>query len=416
MHLLTTDRVAELIKGNVVGRYGDGGNLALDIPGGNRAPAWIVRYKSPSSGKERMYKIGNQTDYTLTAARKRAAEIRQQLDDDIDPLEARQANRQQATADRRAAQKAQEAVGATLKAETEALHALMVDAKKFKTTKAERQWLSRIENNVPADIWLKPISDITEDDIRGFMEPLWARKYPTAKKLRQRLEAVFHRARKYAPLNIPAVIKRDLHVVKSTHTEIPHRSLPYKEVPRFVAALRKRPGTSARMLEFAILTAARTNEVRGLEWPDIRGNVWRVPGHKMKGEDEHVVQLSKRALAILGEVRGLDPRIVFPSEARPHTPASNMAMLNLIGRMGYGEKTTAHGICRGSFSAWAYSQQRWSEDVIESCLAHKEADRVKRAYSEGKNLETHKAECWASWAEFIDPRGGKQRSRVRSVA
>ena len=181
----------------------------------------------------------------------------------------------------------------------------------------------------------------------------------------------------------------------------------------FFAELRKRSGVSARALEFCILSSSRTYEIITMEWRDYHDGVWTVPSIKMKEGKPHRVQLSKAAIAILDKMRRLylDKRIVFPSETKPHTAMSNMAMLNLVARMGYKNRTTVHGLARGSFSAWAYSQQKWSEDVIECCLAHKEADRVKRAYSEGRDLQAFTGKVWAAWADYIYAKADKQRKR-----
>jgi integrase len=75
---------------------------------------------------------------------------------------------------------------------------------------------------------------------------------------------------------------------------------------------------------------------------------------------------------------------------------------------------TPHGAARGSFSTWAYEQQRWSEDVIEACLAHKEGDRVKRAYNHA-TFNLHRAELLAAWAQYIEGGETKQRSRLKAV-
>ena len=48
-----------------------------------------------------------------------------------------------------------------------------------------------------------------------------------------------------------------------------HAALPYAEIGAFMAELRAQEGVSARALEFAILTAARTGEVIGARWDEI---------------------------------------------------------------------------------------------------------------------------------------------------
>jgi integrase len=354
-------------------------------------------------------------------ARVRALELRELVRQGIDPNEARDAALVQAKAAKQASQVQRERDAATLEAEAQRLHQQLADAGRFKTKKAEREWLAKLEGNIPAEIWTKPIADITEQELSDFMRPLWAAKHPTAKKVRQRLDAIFHLARHHTDgRNVAATIRRDLKIVKSKHREVPHRALPPADMPAFVELLRQRSGTSARALEFLILTASRTNEILRAEWADIdlQAGRWLIPAEKMKGEEggqeDHLVLLSPQAIAVLESVRGLDRRIVFPSEMRPHAPMSNMAMLNLVERIGYKERMTPHG-CRGTFSKWANGQQKWSEDVIEACLAHKEADRVRAAYLQGVNLDTFRADCLRAWANYVAPMR-KAGRRLRRAA
>ena len=86
-----------------------------------------------------------------------------------------------------------------------------------------------------------------------------------------------------------------------------HPALPYAELPAFMAELRAMPGIAARALEFTILTAVRTSEARFARWSevDLRTGVWTVPGERMKGDKEHRVPLTERALAICASFRAM---------------------------------------------------------------------------------------------------------------
>jgi integrase len=177
----------------------------------------------------------------------------------------------------------------------------------------------------------------------------------------------------------------------------------YKAVPAFVKRLRDRPGTAARALEFALLTVARTSEVLELTPGEIdeAACIWRVPAERMKGGEEHVVHLSPRALEIFADVQGLCGTYVFASPRARDKTLSNMAMLQLLRSMGVAKETTVHGLCRASFSTWAYETGAARPDVIEACLAHREADRVKAAYNRAAFAAERRA-LLNVWAEFID--------------
>ena len=141
------------------------------------------------------------------------------------------------------------------------------------------------------------------------------------------------------------------------------RFLGYKDVPGFMQRLRAVEGTSARALEFGILAAARTEEVIGTKWSeiDLEAKTWTAPKERMKASEIHLVRLSDRAIEISKrkkcrrQVRLREPAQWPPSD-------SNMAMLLTLRRMKIddesektiGDITTVHGLCRASFSTWAY--------------------------------------------------------------
>jgi len=80
-----------------------------------------------------------------------------------------------------------------------------------------------------------------------------------------------------------------------------HPALSYVEIASYLDELRKRDGIAARALEFAILTAARTNEVIGGRWDeiDLAARVWLIPEARIKAGREHCVPLSDPAMALL---------------------------------------------------------------------------------------------------------------------
>jgi integrase len=113
-----------------------------------------------------------------------------------------------------------------------------------------------------------------------------------------------------------------------------HAALPHAEVGAFLRKIRALDATSARALEFAILTAGRTGEVLGARWNeiDMERALWTVPAKRMKAGREHRVPLSNRPLAILETMsaqREDDSDLVFPGQ-RPGKPLSNMAFLMLL--------------------------------------------------------------------------------------
>ena len=174
--------------------------------------------------------------------------------------------------------------------------------------------------------------------------------------------------------------------------------MPFIELPDFMERLGKKNSVSARALEFAILTAARTGEVIGAKWSeiDLKAGVWTVPAERMKGSKEHQVPLSKRALAILESLPREKGGYVFPG-AKAKAPLSNMAMLELLRGMsanGY----SVHGF-RSSFRDWAGDRTHYAREVIEHALAHQIKDKAEAAYRRSDALEKRRR-LMEEWAKY----------------
>ena len=135
-------------------------------------------------------------------------------------------------------------------------------------------------------------------------------------------------------------------------------------------ALRVQDGISAAALEFAILTASRTNEVLRTRWAeiDLAQRLWTLPADRMKAAREHRVPLSAAALAILRAMNHIGQgEYVFPS-SRNKGPLSNMALLSVLKRMGRAD-LTVHGF-RSTFRDWVSEATDTPREVAEMALAH----------------------------------------------
>ena len=227
-----------------------------------------------------------------------------------------------------------------------------------RTTKQAAQWIASLGNHVPAELWHKPIDEITPPMLLDAVEETQARIPETARRIRQRLEVIFDEAefRKLCTGNPARAIRRKLGEAKKGRERGEFAALPFGDVPAFVRRLREQPGVAARCLEFALLTASRTGEVLGATWPefDIDAATWTITGARMKGGETHVVYLSPRAMEILEEAHPLGEPFVFPSPMLKGRSLSNMSMLATLRRLGVHEQTTVHGLCRAAFSTWAY--------------------------------------------------------------
>jgi integrase len=92
--------------------------------------------------------------------------------------------------------------------------------------------------------------------------------------------------------------------------------LPCAEIGGFMHKLRQQVDTGARALEFGILTAARSGEIRGATWQeiDLGAGTWFIPAERMKMRREHKVPLPSTAVALLRALpRLVDNNLVFPT-------------------------------------------------------------------------------------------------------
>jgi integrase len=398
----TIHKLAALFVGRVKepGMYADGGGLYLQVTSSG-AKSWIFRFEV--NGRERAMGLGSLNAIGLSEARTQAEDCRGLRQRDIDPIEHRKEARVQAALDR--ANTISFAEAATQ----------YIDSHKsgWKNKKHFNQWRMTLlglgPNDKPATFdycaALRPMSVAAVDTTAvlkvlqqkvgaGPDAPsLWNTKTETASRIRGRIESVLSWAkakgqrkgenpaawRGHLDQLLPAKSK----VVKVVH----HPALPFADVPTFMPLLRSQKGTSARALEFTILTIARTTETIEAEWVEIDfgARLWTVPAGRMKGEEEHVVPLCARSIEILKDMRKQDPdsKYIFPGRKRGR-PLSNMAMSNLLLRMGYTD-ITVHGF-RSSFSDWAGETTNFQDTVIEMSLAHKIEDEVKAAYRRGALL------------------------------
>jgi integrase len=169
-----------------------------------------------------------------------------------------------------------------------------------------------------------------------------------------------------------------------------HAALPYVELPGFMKALREQDGNSARALEFAILTAARTGEAIGARWDEINftDKVWTIGGARMKAGKEHRVPLCDRVITILTDLKPNEAsggkQFLFAG-GKAGRPLSNMAFLMLLRRMGR-DDLTAHGF-RSTFRDWAAERTNFPGEVVEMALAHAVGSKVEAAYRRGDLFE-----------------------------
>ncbi len=418
LHLLTARQLQQADDAD----HSDGGGLLLRVRG--ESAAWVFRYTSPA-GRRREMGLGvchrgsvAQAGESLTSARRAAHDARDLLARNTDPLDARESCRAAALIAAGAKKAAQSRERWTLARCARDFHERVIEP--TRTDKHAAQWIASLENHIEPALWCKPIADIDAPELLAALLAIKPherarnlshadRVAETVQRIRQRLDAVFEDAifHKRCSSNPAAAVRRKMRESAPRKDAGQFVALPYKEAPAFMAKLRAMPGTAARSLEFAVLTAARTSEVLDATWQeiDLEAATWLVPAERMKASgkeraEPHLVHLSARALLVLEAQTGQDPQLVFPSVVRKGKAQSNMVMLAVLDRLGERQRTTVHGLCRATFSTWAYETAAARGDVIEACLAHREADKVKAAYNRAQFSEERRA-LLGAWADYL---------------
>jgi integrase len=297
----------------------------------------------------------------------------------------------------------------------------------WRNAKHRQQWRNTLATYVYPALGELPVAAIDVGLVVQVLDPIWSKKPETASRVRGRIEAVLDAAtvRGFRQGPNPAQWKGNLAHILPARARVRkvahHAALPFDEMPPFLADLRGRSGMAARALEFAIFTAARTDEVLDAPWNEINldAKVWTIPAERMKGGREHRVPLSTTALAVLEQVRPLAMKRdsqpdasapVFPGLRRA-LPMSNMTMLMLLRRMKRSD-LTVHGF-RSTFSDWAAERTAYPREVVEMALAHVVENKVEAAYRRGDLFEKRRKlmEDWATFCEAA-PRGEVVSLRV----
>jgi integrase len=390
MGKLTAISARSLIAKGKPGAHADGGNLYLRIAGPGSGK-WTLRYMV--EGKAREMGLGSPGSVSLAEARDAAQEARKLLRTGVDPIDRkRTAN---VTARRHTF------------AEVAGLYIGSHEAG-WRNTKHQAQWPSTLARHVFPSMGTIPVADVDTGAVMKVLEPIWRKTPETASRVRGRVEAVldYAKARGWREGENPARWRGHLANLLPAPSKIStvehHPALPWEEVGSFMVALHGRKGTAALALEFAILTAARSGEVRGAKWDevDMVARAWTVPGTRMKAGREHRVPLSDAALNVLEALKPLRKAgsdLIFPSPKKLRSPLSDMTLTAVLRRMGRPD-LTVHGF-RSTFRDWAAESTGYAREVAEMALAHAIGDKVEAAYRRRDLLEKRR-QLMDDWARF----------------
>jgi integrase len=381
-------------------RLWDAGGLYLEVrPSGSKL--WMLKYRI--AGREKRIGLGAYPLISLRQAREKRDEARRLLLAGLDPSAERQRARE---AQRRAA-------GATVRAVSEEW---IADRAQQWTDAYAADCRRAFELHIYPRLGERPIAEVQPHELLDALRVLTGdgTHRETARRLRQKLEAIWNFAllagratsNAAAPLkgvlvppvvrNFPAVAERDL--------------------PALLLALDAYGNVLVQAAVWLqLLTVTRPGETRSARWVefDLDGATWTIPAERMKRRREHVVPLSRQALAWLERLRPVSGHlpVLFPSRSRPSVPMSGNTVNKVMdlcgvpaedrrrGTRGPFADATAHGF-RSLFSTVAHEAGKRS-DVVEACLAHIDTNRTRASYNRATHLQARR-DLLQWWADRIE--------------
>ena len=270
---------------------------------------------------------------------------------------------------------------------------------------AQSWWMS-LERYAFPRIGARPVSDVTGAEVLDVLTPIWHRKPPTARRVRERIRAVLEWA-VAMELRADNPCDRIGSVLRPQHAAVEHMvALPHREVAGAVAAVRAWDGAEVVKLAFEllVLTAARWGEVRGARWSeiDVAESVWTIPAQRMKANRSHRIPLCGRAMEILDAARSLSAGggpLVFPG--RRGAPLAEKGLRRVLQRLEIA--AVPHGF-RSTFRDWAAEETEHRREVIEAALAHVVQNPVEAAYARSDLFERRRR-LMDDWSAYVNGAG-----------
>jgi len=365
---------------------------------------WVHRYCF--AGKRHDLALGSFPDVSIAEVRKKLQEVRYKLNQGINPLHEKRAAK--------VCLPEKNEIGITFK--EFAVETIRKKQVEWSNEKHIAQWENTLKDYAYPVIGNMQLNEIEMEHILTILTPIWETKTETASRLRGRLEWVLAAAttkRLRSGINPAAwrgLLQTILPAPKKFQKVRHHKALPYRALPEFMARLREMDGVAALALEFLILNANRTSEVTDALHCELQGDVWVIPGERMKARVEHRVPLCRRSLEILEIAKSIDANSKFLF-SRNGQKISNMAMPMLLRRMGL--DVTVHGF-RSTFRDWVAEETLHSPEVAEKALAHTIRNHVEAAYRRGDLLDRRR-QLLTDWEVFCESNAYKNVVEMRAA-
>lgn len=370
---------------------GGQGMYLLVSPNGSKL--WRLKYRY--DGKEKTLSFGAYPDVSLSQARLKREQARQQIADGIDPSALIKEQRQQAKIDE-----------LTFKIVAERWYKgkAVLASKPWAKATAQKARLYLDKDIYPA-LGNKPIADITRLELIGLNEEIEKRgAFDIAKKIRQWLGAIFDDAYDRGEITANPALNLKAGARSKGVERKHHPAVQFSELPAMLRAVEATGSNRLNKLAIRLLmfTAVRPAELRFAKWSefDLDNKVWTVPAERMKMRKVHTVPLTSQVLALLEEVRAINggEELVLAGQVAGK-PISENTLNKTLKLAGYGGKHTGHGF-RHLLST-ELNERGYNSDWIESQLAHAGGDKIRATYNKAQYLE-QRHRMMQDWADSID--------------
>ena len=370
--------------------------LYLQVAPNGGSRSFIFRFTSPVTKRPNEKSLGRAADVPLAEAKKRAARLRMQVFDGVDPV----------LADREERQRRQREVMA---------FAAVIDAyaTAFASRNATADMLCHLKRHTQALMSL-PVASITTPVVAAALAPLQIRRPKSAKRVLWYVSRLFDfaRVKGWRPdTSNPAAWKGNFAliwppIVNDAH----HAAMAYANVPGFMQRLLAEPTVVRCAIAFAVLTGARTGEVLGARDSEIQGDVWVLSPARTKQRREHKRPLSSAALGVVALAKSLSGSGSYLFPASHGGKLGDRAMercLHVVMR----ETCSVHGF-RSSLRDFLGNETNTDFETCEAVLGHAVGDTTVQAYRRGTSLAKMRA-ALNQWADFV---AGEQGSDGMSLA
>jgi len=367
------------------GRHADGGGLYLKVRKSG-SKGWV--FIQMRNGKSKELGLGSCDVVSLAQAREKALEMKE---------------------------RSHHGLGTTLAPTFDKSPPTFIDCVNKYLDGKEQGWTNdkhRAQWHMTLKVYAKPLHDLHVTQIQAshileILEPIWLTKNETASRLRGRIEAIldYAKAMGWRSGENPALWRGNMKLLLPAYSKVKnvkhHAALDFEDLPTFISDLRAREANVARLLEFIILTAARSGEARFATWNEIsfEKKSWTISADRMKMSKAHTVPLSDRAVQLLMKLKdSAESEYIFthPIKKKPFSINATRALLQRMRT----QRLTTHGF-RSTFRDWAGDQTLHQREVIEAALAHSLKNKAEAAYRRSSALEKRRR-LMQDWDDYCD--------------